>query len=54
MGSESTGMRRLTRTICDETVRISQNPEVESLNVSVAAAILMYAASQQRNLGWAQ
>lgn len=53
MGSESTGMRRLTRTICDETVRISQNPEVESLNVSVAAAILMYAASQQRNLGWA-
>lgn len=52
MGSEASGMRRLTRTLCDETVRIAQNPDVESLNVSVAAAILMYAASQQRDLDW--
>lgn len=52
MGSESTGMRRLTRTLCDETVRIAQNPNVESLNVSVAAAIFMYTAQRRRNLAW--
>lgn len=50
MGSEGSGMRRLTRTLCDQTVRIAQNPAVESLNVSVATAILLYAASKQRTL----
>ncbi len=54
MGSESSGMRRLTRTLCDQTVRIAQNPEVESLNVSVAAAILLYTASRQRTLNWSK
>lgn len=48
MGSEGDGMRRLTRTLCDETVRIEQNPKVESLNVSVATAILLYTASAMR------
>ena len=52
MGSEGQGMRRLTRTLCDETIRISQNPDVESLNVSVATAILLYSASRQRKLSW--
>ena len=52
MGSESDGMRRLTRTLCDKTVRIAQNPAVESLNVSVAAAILMYTAAGSRTLPW--
>ena len=50
MGSEGDGMRRLTRTMCDQTVRIAQNPAVESLNVSVAAAILLYTASRQRTM----
>ncbi|MBR4985735.1 MAG: 23S rRNA (guanosine(2251)-2'-O)-methyltransferase RlmB [Proteobacteria bacterium] len=52
MGSEGTGMRRLTRTLCDQTVRIAQNPAVESLNVSVATAILLHTASTQRTLPW--
>lgn len=52
MGSEGDGMRRLTRTLCDQTVRIAQNPAVESLNVSVATAILLYAASNVRKLQW--
>lgn len=52
MGSEGDGMRRLTRTLCDQMVRIAQNPAVESLNVSVAAAILLYTASKQRKLNW--
>ena len=52
MGSEGDGMRRLTRTLCDQMVRIDQNPAVESLNVSVAAAILLYTASKQRKLNW--
>lgn len=52
MGSEGSGMRRLTRTLCDQMVRISQNPAVESLNVSVACAILLYGASKHRTLDW--
>jgi 23S rRNA (guanosine2251-2'-O)-methyltransferase len=52
MGSEGQGMRRLTRTLCDQTVRIAQNPNVESLNVSVATAILLYTASHSRDLPW--
>lgn len=52
MGAEGDGMKRLTRTLCDTTVRIPQNPGVESLNVSVAAAIILYHASLQRTLNW--
>ena len=52
MGSEGQGMRRLTRTLCDQTVRIAQNPSVESLNVSVATAILLFTASHSRDLPW--
>ena len=42
MGSEGSGMRRLTQEACDITVRLDINPEVESLNVSAAAAIVLY------------
>ncbi len=48
MGSEGDGMRRLTRTLCDQFARIDMNPAVESLNVSVAAAIFLYQASLVR------
>ncbi len=48
MGSEGDGMRRLTRTLCDQFARIEMNPAVESLNVSVAAAIFLYQASLVR------
>ncbi len=42
LGSEGKGMSRLVRETCDETVRIPSFGHVDSLNVSVAAAILMY------------
>lgn len=50
MGSEGDGMRRLTRTLCDQFARIDMNQAVESLNVSVAAAIFLYQASLARKL----
>ena len=48
MGTEGTGMRRLTQEQCDFLVKIPMVGSVESLNVSVAAGILMYEAFKQR------
>ena len=45
MGSEGAGMRRLIQESCDLTVRLEMNPRVESLNVSVAAGIVLYELS---------
>ena len=42
MGSEGKGMRRLTREACDEIIAIKMAESSESLNVSVAAAIIMH------------
>ena len=42
MGSEGKGMRRLVEESCDSTVRLPMNEKVESLNVSTAAAIILY------------
>ena len=42
MGSEGKGMRRLTREACDEIIAIKMADSSESLNVSVAAAIIMH------------
>lgn len=50
MGTEGTGMRRLTREQCDFLVKIPMAGQVESLNVSVAAGIIMYEAYKQRAL----
>ncbi len=47
LGSEGRGLRAKTRAFLDESVAIPMRPGVESLNVSVAAAILMYALSVQ-------
>lgn len=49
MGTESTGMRRLTEKECDFLVKIPMLGEVESLNVSVAAAVILYEALKQRS-----
>lgn len=42
MGSEGKGMRRLVEENCDITVRLPMNEKAESLNVSTAAAIMLY------------
>lgn len=48
MGSEGSGLRRLTRERCDHLVRLPMQGKVESLNVSVAAGICLYEALRQR------
>jgi len=48
MGTEGTGMRRLTQEQCDFLVKIPMVGKVESLNVSVAAGIIIYEAFKQR------
>jgi len=44
MGNEAEGMRRLVKENCDYTVRIPMLAKVESLNISVASAVVMYLA----------
>ena len=48
MGAEEKGMRRLTREQCDFLVKIPMQGSVESLNVSVAAGVLIYEIYRQR------
>jgi 23S rRNA (guanosine2251-2'-O)-methyltransferase len=50
LGSEGRGVRRLVRDGCDGTVSIPMLGAVESLNVSVASAVLLYEARRRR--GW--
>jgi 23S rRNA (guanosine2251-2'-O)-methyltransferase len=48
LGAEGKGLRPLVRRTCDATVSIPLAGNVESLNVSVAAALLLYEARRQR------
>jgi 23S rRNA (guanosine2251-2'-O)-methyltransferase len=49
LGAEGKGVRPLVRRACDGAVSIPLGGLVESLNVSVAAAVLLYEASRQRS-----
>lgn len=48
VGGEDRGLGRLVREKCDFLVRLPMQPGVESLNASVAAAVLLYEARRQR------
>jgi 23S rRNA (guanosine2251-2'-O)-methyltransferase len=48
LGAEGTGLRHLTQQNCDFLVRLPHLGAVESLNVSVAAGMLLYEAVRQR------
>jgi 23S rRNA (guanosine2251-2'-O)-methyltransferase len=48
VGSEATGLRRLTCEHCDVLLRVPMYGAVESLNAAMAAAIAMYEAVRQR------
>ena len=49
VGAEGSGLRHLTRQNCDFLVSLPQRGAVESLNVSVAAAMLLYETLRQRD-----
>ena len=48
LGAEGTGLRRLVRERCDRVVRIPMLGRVDSLNVSVAAGVVLYEVVRQR------
>jgi 23S rRNA (guanosine2251-2'-O)-methyltransferase len=50
LGSEGYGLHRLVREHCDTLVRIPVAGRLESLNVSVAAGVLLYEARRQRTI----
>jgi len=51
LGAEGHGLRRLVRERCDTVVSMPMRGHVGSLNVSAAAAVVMYEALRQRSRG---
>jgi 23S rRNA (guanosine2251-2'-O)-methyltransferase len=50
LGGEGTGLSRFLRENCDALIAVPSLGRVDSLNVSVAAGILLYEAVRQRNI----
>lgn len=48
VGAEASGLRSAEAAALDERVRIPMRPPVESLNVAVASAVVLYEAARQR------
>lgn len=48
MGAEGSGLRRLTREVCDHLVKIPMRGSVASLNVSVASGVCLYEIQRSR------
>jgi 23S rRNA (guanosine2251-2'-O)-methyltransferase len=48
LGGEGTGVSRLLRATCDAMVAIPSKGRIDSLNVSVAAGVLLYEITRQR------
>ena len=48
LGNEAEGLRRLVREKCDSLVRLPMHGHLPSLNVSVAAGVLLYEVLRQR------
>ena len=51
LGTEADGLTPATRAACDETIIIPMRGQLDSLNVSVAAAVLTFEAVRQRQGG---
>jgi 23S rRNA (guanosine2251-2'-O)-methyltransferase len=49
LGGEGIGLRRLPAKLCDQLIHVPMRAGVESLNVSVAAALCLYEARRQRS-----
>ena len=49
LGGEHRGLRRLVREHCDALVRIPMLGNIASLNISVAAGVILYEVVRQRS-----